>query len=576
MWPLIISSSAVGIVLAFYYHWAMPLRPMLAFWFLLVCPGMAYVPLVRLRNSVLELVLGAGLSLSVVTLLALVMLYRQTWSVATALHILVGWSLVGALLQLVTGWLGNDGQSQTRVWFHRSTQRHEPDASRSVRRAKLIDWLKSNQDLLANAGSMVGTTIVTSGLGFVYWWLAAQLFTAEAVGLAAAMISAMMLLATMSVMGLGTVLIGELPRRPGRKPALISLALLCAGGISLILGSSFALLAHLITPELGVLSHNPLWATVFTIGVIATAMLLLLDNALIGLLRGELQLWRNALQAIAKIVLLAGALLVPTGWNWQNLYLAWIVSGMLSVVTLIQPRHMNSYFFSALRPEWSALRAFRQTSFSHFAFNLTLQSPALILPLLVTAIFSAAINASFYVAFSIAGVTFIVPAALTSVLHAIGAGQPARLSQQLRLSLKLSLLAGLGACAVILPGAELVLGFFGASYAEEAAWCLRIFTLGFFPIIIKTHYVAICRVNNRIINGLWLVGAGAILELGLAYVGGRSGGLTGLSLGWLVAVVIQAVIMSGTVFTTMRGSLTPANAPLAHVGSDVLSAGRKP
>ena len=55
--------------------------------------------------------------------------------------------------------------------------------------------MRWNSAIVENAASLVGTTIVTSGLGFVYWWLAARQFRPEAVGLAVAAIAPMTLLA---------------------------------------------------------------------------------------------------------------------------------------------------------------------------------------------------------------------------------------------------------------------------------------------------------------------------------------------------------------------------------------------
>ena len=67
-----------------------------------------------------------------------------------------------------------------------------------------------------NAGSLIGTTAVTSGLGFAFWWLAARMFSTEAVGLASAIISTMTLLGSASILGLGTLLIAELPKQRGK------------------------------------------------------------------------------------------------------------------------------------------------------------------------------------------------------------------------------------------------------------------------------------------------------------------------------------------------------------------------
>src|SRR5438477_1906238 len=97
--------------------------------------------------------------------------------------------------------------------------------------------------MLNNAVSLAGTTAVTSGLGFVYWWFAARHFPAEVVGLASALVSAMMLLGNLCILGLGTLLISELSRQPGREASLISGALLLVGGVGGCIGLLFAVVA---------------------------------------------------------------------------------------------------------------------------------------------------------------------------------------------------------------------------------------------------------------------------------------------------------------------------------------------
>src|SRR6266516_7893752 len=107
-------------------------------------------------------------------------------------------------------------------------------------RIVLYRWVKTNWIMLTNAGSLVGTTAVTSILGFVYWWLAARQFPPEAVGFASAAISAMTLLGTFAMLGLGTLLLGELPQQRGREASLISAALILVGAVGGLLGLAFA------------------------------------------------------------------------------------------------------------------------------------------------------------------------------------------------------------------------------------------------------------------------------------------------------------------------------------------------
>ena len=75
----------------------------------------------------------------------------------------------------------------------------------------LLGVLQRNRDLLRNAGSLAGTTGLTSVFGVVFWIIAAREFSQQAVGYGSTAISAMTLLGTVGMFGLGTMLIGELP-----------------------------------------------------------------------------------------------------------------------------------------------------------------------------------------------------------------------------------------------------------------------------------------------------------------------------------------------------------------------------
>src|SRR4051794_13065486 len=158
--------------------------------------------------------------------------------------------------------------------------------------------------LLSNAGSLVGSIAVTSLLGFPYWWVAARAFPAAAVGFAAASVSAMTLLGTLGMLGLGTLLTAELPRRARDRASLLATALTVAAGAGLVLGLVFALVAPGLL-GLDTFAGRPGAVLLFASGVALTAVTMVSDQAMIGLLRGGLQLRRNIIFALSKLLLLA-------------------------------------------------------------------------------------------------------------------------------------------------------------------------------------------------------------------------------------------------------------------------------
>ena len=101
IWPGVIVGSAVTSGLFFFLGLASPLRLILTLWFLLVCPGMAFVRLLRFDESYYEWTLAIALSISLDALVACILLYTGFWSIELGLSIVIMISLLGVLLQLL-------------------------------------------------------------------------------------------------------------------------------------------------------------------------------------------------------------------------------------------------------------------------------------------------------------------------------------------------------------------------------------------------------------------------------------------------------------------------------------------
>lgn len=409
----------------------------------------------------------------------------------------------------------------------------------------------ANWSILVNAASLVGTRVVTSGLGFVYWWLAAHLFTAESIGLAAAVISAMTLLGTIGMLGLSALLIVELPRYRGREGSLIATALLVSAAAGAVLGLVFALGSAPVLPEFASLTGSPLVVALFAVGVGLTALTLVLDQALIGLLRGGVQLTRNAIFSATKLGALAGIplLLTPSA---TAIWCTWVFGVVCSLAGLLVLAPRAGASPRRWLPAWSLFRGLRRRAMTHYLLDLSLEAPPLAMPLIVTAVLSPTSNAYFYTASMIAALLAMAPISLANATYAVGAHAPEQLPQRLRFTLALSVLLVAGANVVLFVLADPFLRIFGAAYADEAVWTLRILSLMVFTRIVLVSYDIVCRLRGRILLATIVVGIGGIVELALAAIGGLLGGLTGFALGWLGGACLQAIVMLPTVVNAAR------------------------
>jgi O-antigen/teichoic acid export membrane protein len=419
---------------------------------------------------------------------------------------------------------------------------------------RVPQWLKKNSDILFNTGSLVATMLVTSVLGFAYWLVADRFYSLDSVGLASAATSAMMLLSTLFMLGQGTVLLTEVPRNKGQEGPLVSASLLLVGVSTLVASIVFAVLAPIISPQLASLGATPQNILLFAIGACLAGITVILDQVVIALLQGGIQLWRNTIFAVMKLVLLIIAAKFLGQTTGMSIYTTWALGNAISLLPIViflmrkkkwSPRHYI--------PRWKTVRSLGLSSIQHHSLNLILQAPSQLLPLLVTVMLSAKMNASFYTAFMIANFVFSLSLSLTTVLHATNAAQITTLTQKTRLTVGLAFLSSLFIGVILIFGAGPILSIFGKAYADSSTWSLRILTFASLPLIIKNHYISLARIKDQVMRAILPITLGSLLELGMSILGAHTGGLTGLCLGWVAALMVEALFMLPAVATVLLG-----------------------
>ncbi|MBM7806968.1 O-antigen/teichoic acid export membrane protein [Geodermatophilus bullaregiensis] len=354
----------------------------------------------------------------------------------------------------------------------------------------------------------------------------------------------MTVVGTVGMLGLGTMLVGELRGGRSPQPGLVSASL-----VSTAVASSMLAIVVLLVMYIGHLKTfdvtDVLIDVLFVLGAALTGVSFVLDLALIGLGAGPLQLARNSVFALVKWLLLYTLLPVISRDSAGGVLAAWVVGLAVSFAVLALPTATTLRTLVA-RPDWATLRSLRGATSAHNAFNLAGQVPRLLLPVMATTVISPSAGAAFFIAWMIAGFLYVIPTHLSTALFAIGAGRLDELAEKLRFSFRLSLAFGIIAGPVLAILAPQLLRIFGADYSASGTASLQLLTIAYVPMAIKTHYIAVMRVQGRLRQGSFVAVTGALFELVGAAVGARLYGINGLTIGVLVGLTIEAAIMSPT------------------------------
>lgn len=401
--------------------------------------------------------------------------------------------------------------------------------------------------LIGNASSLAAGNLANAVLGFLYWALAARSFPPEAVGYAAAAISLMGFASLLGEFGLGTLLLGEIQRDLKRAPSLISAVLSASIVLSALCGLAAVVMCHLMSIELGAILSTWAGLCLFVVACAASGFALVLDGVLIGFLMSERQLIRNVALSIIKLALLAAVAFAGQSNHAEfSIFSTWAAATLFSIVLVAA----LSIRFS--EPVWAAptfesLKPQLARALQHHALNIATLAPAVILPFIVTATLSAEINAAFFAGWMLLGVVLMIPAALTTVLFTVGAKDPKIIAHHITITLAISVLTGLAAGAGFYCFGDFVLRLFNPVYPAIMGPSLQYLGISVVFVMVKYHYIAIQRLHDRMLRASIMLGAGAVTEITFAIVGAHAAGLWGLTIGWMAAVLLQALVMLPTV-----------------------------
>jgi O-antigen/teichoic acid export membrane protein len=414
--------------------------------------------------------------------------------------------------------------------------------------------------LLRNAYALMASSALTAVLGVGYWLLAARRYPAEDVGRGSAAISAMTLLSTVAVLNVPGTLTRYLPRAGRRAGKLVTSAYLLSGTIAGLASLVFLLGVGIWAPGFGFLRSDAATAAWFCAATVAWCLFTLQDCVLTGLRQAVWVPVENVAFGAAKLgLLLAFATAAPGAGvfaSWTIPMAAMLVPTNLLIFRALIPRSDRAGPPGDPPPiRYREVGAFlagdsagTMAGFATVAF----------LPVLVVGRFGPAVNAYFYVAWTISVVLNLLAVNMAMSLTVEGSRNAAELATHLRLAVqRLSrLLLPAVACGLVL--APRVLAMFGAPYAEAGTALLRLMLLAAVPKAVLELFLGALRAQGRprpiaLAQG---VQAALFLVLALALLG--RAGIAGIGWAYLLSNAVVAVALLPRLAALLRARPGPA------------------
>ncbi|MBN2076573.1 MAG: polysaccharide biosynthesis protein [Dehalococcoidales bacterium] len=392
-----------------------------------------------------------------------------------------------------------------------------------------------------NTYYLLSGTVINAALGFIFWVVAAKLYTADVIGLGSAVISAYKLLGLIAELGLAIGLVRFLPSIKKYGNEMINTCLTISGLMAVFISLIFLSGLGVWSPALLPVRQQPLYFVIF---IIFTCSAVLQTNVLFTFLAKRetkyVFITHVATGALGLILLIAFGLLFSNSLSIMSASGLPIAFTLLMGVFWFLPKVQRGY-----RPvpmiKISILKELGKYSLVNFISKGLIQCTTFLLPLIVVNTLGAEMNAYFYVAWSIAVVLQLIPSSISNALFAEASSEESTLRTNTIKSLKLVLLLLLPSALVIAAAASLLLLIFGRDYTENGAVLLRILAFGVIPWGVIYVYIGIARVKKNSLGLIMVPLLSTGLSLVLSYILMAQMGLVGVGLGYLIGQSAVAV-----------------------------------
>lgn len=412
--------------------------------------------------------------------------------------------------------------------------------------------------LFRNAYALIISAASTSGLGFIFWVVAARYYTPETVGLNSAAISAMMLIAGLAQFNLRAAMIRFIPstgRATVRLVAysyfltLIAAACICAFFVSQLNAWGSAL---------DFLGSRPLSTLWFTAAAMSWAIFSLQDKVLIGLRQASWLPIENFLFASAKIALLVffSQRAIDRGIfsSWTIPIVAVIIPVNMLIFGRLIPRHVYATQYSAVPVSVSQIAWYVSGDYVGTLFSL---GANMLIPLVVARRIGAEATAYFYQPWLIAASLELIVAGFATSLTVEASSDYASLAEYTRRILRQSAALVTPVVAVLISVAGHLLRVFGKDYAVEGTSLLRLLALATLPDIVIVVCISVIRVQRRVKYLGLIQGVLCMSLLIISYILLPIYGIIGV--GWALLTSQTAVAMV-LFLLVLRPVLWPTNA----------------
>jgi O-antigen/teichoic acid export membrane protein len=392
-----------------------------------------------------------------------------------------------------------------------------------------------NDPLFKNAFYIVISRFFNAAvIGFLFWTIAARLYSPESVGIGAALISALGLITTFSLLGFDISMLRFQDKFD--KNAIYNTCIWVVTIASLIISIIFLLLIDIISPNIVIIRGY--WY-LFVFFAVLESLIFITGRAYLAFRKGFLFF----IQTIS-LSLRIPILFLFVSLDFLGIFLAMGIACIFTIIiTIFMMSKIVTLKFEISKP---FINTTARYSLLNYFSNITFAIPILIMPILILALLGGEAAAYYYIAFVFANLLLIIPDAFSLSFLIEGGKKVGQLRKETMKTLKTNILILVPFVVGIFLFGQKILEIFGPSYVEGfplLCWlAISSFFVSVFHMFLSAKNIQILPEKVLIMN---IIRLGLII--GLSYPLLIQFGIIGFGYAWVITYVILDVIIFITV-----------------------------
>ena len=389
--------------------------------------------------------------------------------------------------------------------------------------------------LYRNSMFLVLSRLLNATAGFLFWVIAAKLYTISEVGTATALISSLGLVMLFSRFGFDLSLIRYVDNADKSKVFNTSLVIttIAAVVISLI----YILLARFFQADLAL---NLIYGMLFIEIALFNSITLVSGNMFLALRKGQYFFIQTVLISLRLFLLFPLANLKSFG-ILLALGSCYVFSAIISLWLLRKEIKLN--FLQIDRP---FVKESFKFSVGSYVSNILMEAPLLILPIMVLHLIGQEEAAKYYIAMTLGNLALIVPYALSFSLFVEGShGQP--LKQNIIKACVTAYLFLIPIIVIVSLWGKNILGLISKQYVEAYHLLFLVIIASFFAVIYMV-FISVQNIKMRVERNIKFNLLRFLLLLGASYYLMPKYNIIGVGYAWLLTHVILTLVIALTFF----------------------------